>query len=326
LDLASRAQRETIAPLSRVDERSTFEQFAFEEPNSALAVLPLAARRALDAAGVRLSLEAWRGLSLDERRALIAAGAGPQVDFASVERLAERARPVPERVAPAADPEQIVAELAVAAGARRAELERAWPELTPLKRYALVKLARSKKTEAAERRARLERAFDELLPRSAPNLTHLTPEGEAHMVDVSQKQATPRRAVARGFVAMKPETLAALKAGNTPKGDVLAVARIAGIQAAKRTPELIPLCHAVQLTGVEVELVPSAEPAGVSVTATARAFDRTGVEMEALVAVSAAALTLYDMLKAVDRGMRITNVELVAKSGGRSGDFRREEG
>ena len=310
--------------MSNADDRSTFEQFAFEEPNAALAVIPLAARRALDAAGVRLSLEAWRGLSLDERRALIAAGAGAQVDFASVEHLAERARPVPERVAPAADPEQIAAELAAAAGTRHVELERAWPELTPLKRYALVKLARSRKTEAAERRARLERAFDELLPRQARNLTHLTPEGEAHMVDVSQKPATARQAIARGFVAMKPETLAALEAGNTPKGDVLAVARIAGIQAAKRTPELIPLCHAVQLTGVEVELAPSATPAGVTITATARAFDRTGVEMEALVAVSAAALTLYDMLKAVDRGMRIVNVELVAKSGGRSGDFRRE--
>ena len=306
-------------------DRSTFEQFAFEEPNSALTVLPLAARRALDVAGVRLSLEAWRGLTLDERHALIAAGAGVQVDIESVERLAGRARPAPERVPPVADPEQIAAELSAAAGTRRAELEGAWPGLTALERYALVKLSRTKKTEAAERAARLERALSELLPRRSQNLSHLTPEGEAHMVDVSRKPATARQAVARGFVAMKPETLAALEAGNTPKGDVLAVARIAGIQAAKRTPELIPLCHAVQLTGVEVDLAPSAEPAGVVITATARAFDRTGVEMEALVAVSAAALTLYDMLKAVDRGMRITNVELVSKSGGRSGDFRRED-
>jgi cyclic pyranopterin monophosphate synthase len=145
------------------------------------------------------------------------------------------------------------------------------------------------------------------------------------MVDVSQKPVTARRGVARAFVKMKPETLAALLGGNTPKGDVLAVARIAGIQAAKRTPELIPLCHAVQLTGVEVALEPRLEPPGVAITATARAYDRTGVEMEALVAASVAALTLYDMLKAIDRGMSITDVEVVAKSGGRSGEFRREE-
>jgi cyclic pyranopterin phosphate synthase len=142
---------------------------------------------------------------------------------------------------------------------------------------------------------------------------------------VAQKPPTLRRGVARAFVRMQPETLAALVDGRTPKGDVLAVARIAGIQAAKRTPDLIPLCHSVHLTGVEVALETRADPPGVAVTATARAFDRTGVEMEALVAASTAALTLYDMLKAIDRGMSITDLELVAKSGGRSGEFRRQE-
>jgi cyclic pyranopterin phosphate synthase len=308
-----------------VDNRSTFEPFAFEEQNAALALLPLAARRALDVAGVALSLEAWRSLSLDERRRLSLAGAGARVEVDTVERIVTGAQPVPERVPPAADPEQIVPELAAAAGQRRVELELAWAELVPLERYALVKLARSKKADPAERAARLTRALDELLPRRMGDFTHLTAAGEAHMVDVSQKPATARRAVARAFLHMKPETLAALVAGNTPKGDVLAVARIAGIQAAKRTPELIPLCHAIVLTGVEVELEPNAELGGVAITATARAFDRTGVEMEALVAASTAALALYDMLKALDRAMSIGGLELVAKSGGRSGDFRRED-
>jgi cyclic pyranopterin phosphate synthase len=307
-----------------VDNRSTFEQFAFEESNPELARLPLAARRALDVAGVLLSLEAWRGLSLAARRSLITAGTAAHVDVEAVERIVALAEPVPARVPAVADPLQIVPELELAAGERRRALELAWPELAPLERYALVKLVRSKKTEPGERSARLEQALSQFLAPHAQKLTHLTAEGEAHMVDVSRKQETAREAVARAFVRMKPETLAALVAGNTPKGDVLAVARIAGIQAAKRTPELIPLCHAIRLTGVEVELAPRAERGGVAITATARAFDRTGVEMEALVAASAAALTIYDMLKAIDRAMSITDVELVAKSGGRSGDFRRE--
>ncbi|HEY3495035.1 MAG TPA: cyclic pyranopterin monophosphate synthase MoaC [Polyangiaceae bacterium] len=155
-------------------------------------------------------------------------------------------------------------------------------------------------------------------------MSHLTAAGDAHMVDVSGKNVSRREAVACSFLRMKKETLAALLSGKTPKGDVLAVARIAGIQAAKRTPELIPLCHAVALTGVEVELVPEGE--GVKITATARAADRTGVEMEALVAASVAALALYDMLKAIDRDMTVTEVALVKKSGGRSGDYSRGSG
>src|SRR5262249_12612375 len=151
---------------------------------------------------------------------------------------------VPERMTPELDPVDLVPELAAAE--RYAELALAWPSLTPLERYALVKLARSKKAEPAERALRLSRACDAILPPRRGDLTHLTAEGDAHMVDVSAKAVTARRGVARAFVRMLPETLAALVAGNTPKGDVLAVARIAGIQAAKRTPELIPLCHAVQ--------------------------------------------------------------------------------
>jgi len=308
-----------------MDHRETFEQFAFEGPNPGLELLPLAARRALDVAGVALSLEAWRGLTLDDRRALIAAGAADVVTVGAVERIALRARPAADRIAPRHDPLELSAELVDAVGERRAELERSWSAFTPLERYALAKLATSKKADPAVRAARLERACAELLKPRSGRLTHLTAEGDAHMVDVAQKSPTLRRGVARAFLRMQPETLAALREGRTPKGDVLAVARIAGIQAAKRTPELIPLCHSVHLTGVEVALEPQADPPGIAITATARAFDRTGVEMEALVAASTAALTLYDMLKALDRGMTITDLELMAKSGGRSGEFRRGE-
>jgi molybdenum cofactor biosynthesis protein MoaC len=307
-----------------MDYRKTFEQFAFEEPNTGLELLPLAARRALDAAGIALSLEAWRALSLDERRALIAAGTAEVVATTGIERLLSRARPAPDRVTPRTDPVDLPEELTREVPARRLELERAWPALSPLERYALAKLAKSKKADPAERAARLERACAELLRSQPTPLTHLTADGEAHMVDVGLKPATLRRGVARAFVRMQPETLAALIDGRTPKGDVLAVARIAGIQAAKRTPELIPLCHTVHLTGVEVALETRTSPPGVAITATAKAFDRTGVEMEALVAASTAALALYDMLKAIDRGMSITDLELVAKSGGRSGEFNRE--
>lgn len=154
------------------------------------------------------------------------------------------------------------------------------------------------------------------------SLTHLTSDGNARMVDVGPKDVTSRRALARARVRMATETFVRLVAGDTPKGDVLAAARIAGIQAAKRTSELIPLCHLVSLTRVEVTI--SLEGGIAVVDAIAEARDRTGVEMEALVAASTAALTIYDMLKAVDRGMSF-DVCLVEKTGGKSGAWRRGE-
>ncbi len=155
-----------------------------------------------------------------------------------------------------------------------------------------------------------------------PKLTHLDAKGRARMVDVGDKATTARSATARARVRMSKETFARLSAGDTPKGDVLAVARIAGIQAAKRTSELIPLCHAIALTSVTVDI--GLESGEAIVLATARASDRTGVEMEALVAASTAALTLYDMLKAIDRGI-VFDVALVSKDGGRTGSWRRRE-
>lgn len=150
--------------------------------------------------------------------------------------------------------------------------------------------------------------------------THLDESGAAHMVDVGAKAATGRRAVAGGRVTMTPEALAAIRAGNAPKGDVLSTARIAGIMAAKRTAELIPLCHPLALTSVAVEFDWEAD--GISVRATAATTGPTGVEMEALTAASVALLTLYDMAKALDRAMVIGDIRLLEKSGGRSGDWR----
>jgi cyclic pyranopterin monophosphate synthase len=152
-------------------------------------------------------------------------------------------------------------------------------------------------------------------------LTHLDEQGRAQMVDVSVKDETERVAVAAGTVLMEPATLDLIVTGGVPKGDVLAAARIAGIMAAKRTPDLIPLCHPLALTSVTVEFACDRPRSAVEITATCRLKGRTGVEMEALTAVSVAALTIYDMCKAVDRGMRITDLRLLHKSGGKSGTY-----
>jgi cyclic pyranopterin phosphate synthase len=152
-------------------------------------------------------------------------------------------------------------------------------------------------------------------------LTHFDEAGAARMVDVGQKPETERVAIASGSIAMQPATAKAVKAGKIGKGDVLGVARLAGIQAAKRTADLIPLCHPLRLTGVDVEL--RVVKSAVAIVATVRAFDRSGVEMEALAAVSAAALTVYDMCKAIDRGMVISDIRLEEKRGGKSGTWQR---
>jgi cyclic pyranopterin phosphate synthase len=154
----------------------------------------------------------------------------------------------------------------------------------------------------------------------APRLTHLDERGAAHMVDVGAKDVTERTAVATCDVVLTPATAALLADGALPKGDAIALARIAGIQAAKRTPELIPLCHQIALTAVTVDLDVDRASGRVTITAMARARDRTGVEMEALTAASVAALTVYDLVKAVQRDAVITDLRLVRKTGGRSGD------
>jgi cyclic pyranopterin phosphate synthase len=158
-----------------------------------------------------------------------------------------------------------------------------------------------------------------------PELTHLSATGQAHMVDVSSKTPTARAAIAGGRIVMQKATLDLALSGNAKKGDVFGVARIAGIMAAKRTHELIPLCHPLPLTEVAVDLEPDPALPGIRVQALAKVLGQTGVEMEALTAVSVACLTVYDMLKSADRSMRIEGIELLHKSGGKSGDFSREE-
>jgi len=157
-------------------------------------------------------------------------------------------------------------------------------------------------------------------------LTHISASGEASMVDVSEKDVTTRVAVAEGCIVMQPETLELIVSGNAKKGDVLGTARIAGIMAAKRTHELIPLCHALLLSKVTIDLTPDPALPGVRVRAMAKVAGQTGVEMEALTAVTVACLTIYDMAKAVDRFMRIEGVGMMEKSGGKSGDWKRPAG
>jgi cyclic pyranopterin monophosphate synthase len=156
-------------------------------------------------------------------------------------------------------------------------------------------------------------------------LTHLGRQGEARMVDISSKPVSARVAIAQGRVAMRRKTLEVILAGNAEKGDVLGAARIAGIMAAKRTHELIPLCHPVPLSNIEIAIAPDPTIPALTVRASAKVSGRTGVEMEALMAVSVACLTIYDMAKAIERGMRIEGIHLIEKRGGKSGTYRAPE-
>lgn len=281
-------------------------------------MVPLAARRALDRVGVKLSLEGWRSLGLDARRAITESGSRAMVDVAPVLDWARRAEPAPERIEPVDEPpgDEPPREIVEALGPARPLSAPVWARLPPLDRFALAKVVQRGRAE------RIEAAYDEIVGQSAIS-PHIAPGGGVRMVAVSEKQATHRTAVAESSVTMNAGAFDRLSRAEAPKGDVLGTARLAGIMAAKKTSELVPLCHPVALTHLSVELALDREARRVVITATAEAHDRTGVEMEALVAASSAALTVYDMLKAFDRAMEIGPTRLVAKSGGRSGDYRR---
>ncbi len=449
--------------------------FDFENILPQLDFLPIAARRALDHAGVRLSLEAWRSLGLDDRCQLVAAGAADVVDGSIVAAVARRATPAAQRIEVVGDPDPLAPPDGLLRLLEPVPLDaRQWARLRALDRYALAHVHRrsiarndpsliqsayedivmghlrslrppppaeatlitgvsnvpppplmpraeggrgARPLELTPAPGRLQgapsgrapdsyspdgptpprmrrpvqpppssRSFDaslfgrdqgrdhetdpfgrgldvrpepssDLPPDSPPPFqtsvmsppehpfrrqsleeipeltvppvealsTHLTEAGDARMVDVGAKPVTERRAVASAVVHMRRETFRRLAQRDTPKGDVLASARIAGIMAAKRTSELIPLCHAIALTSVEVQLDLDEGTSSVQVTAIAQASDRTGVEMEALVAASVAGLTVYDMLKGIDRDMKIDDVKLLEKSGGRTGHYQRRE-
>jgi cyclic pyranopterin phosphate synthase len=287
--------------------------YAFEEIGEALEFMPLAARRLLDATGRKLSLDGWVALPLDVRRRLVEAGAGLAVDPRALDAV-ERGGAALARIAARPDPDaaQVPEPVARALGATRPLDAGAWSALRPLDRYALAKVA-GKPDKAA-------RAYDEILgATTGVVLTHLGRAGEAHMVDVGAKAETRRTAVASARVRTTREVVATVGAGGAAKGDVLAAARIAGILASKRTAELVPLCHPVRTTRAAIDFELDEPRAEVRVRATVEAVDRTGVEMEAMVAASVASLTIYDMIKSADRWASIDGVRLESKQGGKSG-------
>jgi len=292
--------------------------YAFDEVDDGLVLLPLAARRALDLAGLKLSRSGWASLSLESRRALATLGSEASVDVIEARGLVSAASPSAEPTDPRADPpaEAAPADVAASFGAGRPLPPQVWSGLDALDRYALCKVAEKARPE------RIAAAWAEIVGASTLS-THLSASGDVRMVDVGPKAASLRRAVAESFVAMSDEAFSRLETASVGKGDVLATARLAGIMAAKRTSELIPLCHAIAITHVSVDLSLLGAERRVRVVANVETFDRTGVEMEALCAASVAALTVYDMMKAYDRAMELGPTRLLAKSGGRSGDFKR---
>ena len=290
--------------------------YSFDGVEASLELVPMAARRALDNAGIKVSLEVWQTLPLEARRAISEAGSASTVDRARVEAALSRAETTPVDRPPEPSMASVPQSLTNALGAGRPISQALWNALSPLDRYALVKVAARSKPE------RIDAAYLEIVGHSALS-THLAPGGGARMVDVAQKPASLRRAVAESRISMNADAFARVKTASVPKGDVLGTARLAGIMAAKRTAELIPLCHPLALTKLDLALELDDAASAIRVRATVEAFDRTGVEMEALTAVSVAALTVYDMLKGIDRSMEIGPTRLISKSGGRSGDFAR---
>lgn len=292
--------------------------FRFDGVDAAFDLLPLAARRALDLAGCKLSLEGFRSLSRGEREELVQLGSEESVDVARVARIAGAATPAAAAMPPQADPPSTAPDDGVMAAYGSARLIPAgtWAALSALERYALAKVARSKNHE------RLEQAYTEIIGQSAFS-SHVAPEGGVRMVGVGGKEPTLRRAEAESRVSMNAEAFERASRADAPKGDVLGTARVAAIMAAKRTSELIPLCHPLSLTKIDVRLSLDASARAIDVAVTVECLDRTGVEMEALTAASVAALTVYDMLKAFDKGMEIGPTRLTKKSGGRSGDYER---
>jgi cyclic pyranopterin phosphate synthase len=291
--------------------------FRFDDAERNLALLPLAARRVLDHLGLKLSLGAWQSLTLEDRQALIRLGSQTQVDHSAAKAILQKSSPKPDDCTKFEDPDASVvpAFLSNALGKERSLSQAIWGELHPIERWALCKVASGRSRE------RLDLAFTEIVQEPL-GLSHLNAAGEAHMVSIGAKAATLRRALASSIVTMSEAAFRCLLAGDSAKGDVLGTARLAGIMAAKQTAQLIPLCHPLALSRVTITLAPNAVDCAVAITAEVEAMERTGVEMEALVAVSVAALTLYDMLKAVDKGIVIKQTRLLEKCGGKSGDFR----
>lgn len=290
--------------------------YSFDVDGDALELVPLAARRALDHAGRKLALAGWTSLAHGDRAALVRLGSTSPVDLDAVARVLRRARPAPSNTEPAFDPPRDAPPQRVLdAYAEHGRLSPAiWSSLSDVDRYALEKVAKRPNPE------RIAGAYAEIIGHTQVS-THLRAQGGVQMVNVGAKTVTERRAEAESRVSMNRDAFALLSNNAVPKGDVLATARIAGIMAAKRTSELIPLCHALPLTHVAVELRLDAPTQSVAISSTVETQGKTGVEMEALVAATHAALTIYDMLKGIDRSMTMGPTRLLTKSGGASGSF-----
>jgi cyclic pyranopterin phosphate synthase len=289
--------------------------YVFEAIDDSLPYVPLAGRRVLDAVGRKVSLEAWIALGVEDRRRIVDAGVGEVVDLSVIDIIdgvTRKAAHIPPEPEP--DPEHVPPSLAGALGPEQPIDTARWRALRALDRYALVKYA--------PKPEKLARAYEEILGVATP-LTHLDERGAARMVDVGGKSESSRGAVAIARVWTTRAVIEAIDTGGSSKGDVLAAARIAGILASKRTPELIPLCHPVRTTRASVDFTLDAGAGEIRIRATVEAIDRTGVEMEAMVAASIASLTIYDMIKSADRWASIESVRLEAKHGGKSGDVTR---
>jgi len=292
--------------------------YAFEAIDDSLPYVPLAGRRVLDALGRKVSLEAWIALGVEDRRRIVDAGVGEVVDLSVIDIIdgvTRKAAHIPPEPEP--DPEHVPPSLAGALGQEQPIDTARWRALRALDRYALVKYA--------PKPEKLARAYEEILGVATP-LTHLDERGAARMVDVGGKPESSRGAVAIARVWTTRAVIEAIDSGDkggSSKGDVLAAARIAGILASKRTPELIPLCHPVRTTRASVDFTLDASAGEIRIRATVEAIDRTGVEMEAMVAASIASLTIYDMIKSADRWASIESVRLEAKHGGKSGEVTR---
>lgn len=290
--------------------------YSFDVDGDTLEQLPLAARRALDHAGRKLSLTGWTSLGPQERRTLVRLGSVSPVDLDTVARVLRRAKPSASATEAVGDPPRDAppAHL-VEAYAEQGRLSAAvWTSLADVDRYALEKVAKRPNGE------RLANAYAEIVGHTQIS-THVRAQGGVQMVNVGAKAVTERRAQAESRVTMNGDAFALLANNAVPKGDVLGTARVAAIMAAKRTSELIPLCHALPITHIAVDLRLDAATHSVAIATTVETQGKTGVEMEALVAASHAALTVYDMLKGIDRGMTIGPTRLLAKSGGASGSF-----
>jgi cyclic pyranopterin phosphate synthase len=279
--------------------------------------IPLPAQRSLARTGLSLTIAGWQSLSDDLRLWLVALGTERAVDVDSVRDAVKGANPACQAIEAAAEPssEHVPVELSQALGPAAPLSNAVWAALSPLDRYALEVALVGGAKSARE-------AYRDIVGHTAVS-THLGAAGGARMVDVSEKPETRRLAVSESAVTMSAAAYERLCSADVAKGDVLGVARVAGIMGAKRTADLIPLCHPVALSKVTVDLELDDASRTVRIVATAEAVGRTGVEMESLVAASAAALTIYDMLKSLDRAMILGPTRLLKKSGGRTGDFTR---